>query len=76
MSGAQIVAGLKELYQFHQVCCKQAKTPNDLKRAGVLFADAVGKIGVNTLLAILGVKALRGAKGGAAASGTASTSPA
>ncbi len=66
MSGAQIVSGLKELYQFHQACCKQAKTPNDLRRAGGLFADAVGKIGVNTLLAILGVKALKGAKGGRA----------
>ncbi len=68
MSGAQIVSGLKELYQFQQVCCKQAKTSDDLKRAGGLFANAVGKIGVNALLAVLGVQALKGAKTETAAS--------
>ena len=33
----------------------------------MLFADAVGKIGVNALVSVLGVKALKGAKGGAVA---------
>lgn len=65
---------MKELYQFKQACCGQATTPEDLKRAGTLFADAVGKIGVNALLGLLGVKAAKGLKfkagGGAAVAGT------
>ena len=66
LSGAQIIAGIKELKQFHDLCCKEAKTPADLKNAGKVFADAVGKIGVNTVLAVLGVKGLKGARGAAA----------
>ena len=66
LSGAQIIAGIKELKQFHDLCCKEAKTPADLKDAGKVFADAVGKIGVNTVLAVLGVKGLKGARGAAA----------
>ncbi|HZU30926.1 MAG TPA: hypothetical protein VFB79_07415 [Candidatus Angelobacter sp.] len=63
VAGSEIASGLKGLYDFWHLACKEAKTDADLDRAGQLFADSVAKVGVNTLLAILDAKGLGRLKG-------------
>ncbi|HZU30920.1 MAG TPA: hypothetical protein VFB79_07380, partial [Candidatus Angelobacter sp.] len=63
VAGSEIASGLKGLYDFWHLACKEAKTDADLDRAGQLFADSVAKVGVNTLLAILDAKAIGRLKG-------------
>jgi hypothetical protein len=55
-SGSEIVSGVKALYDCWHIACKEAKTDDDLKRAGAAFADAVVKIGVNGVLLALDAK--------------------
>ena len=68
LSGAQIGRGINSLMDFHRQC-ERAKNEEDLKKAGLIFAEGVAAIGLGALfllLSFLGARA-RGAAGGAAA---------
>lgn len=59
ISGSEIVAGVKALYDCWHIACKEARTEDDLKRAGAAFADGVAKIGINGVLLVLDAKAAK-----------------
>jgi hypothetical protein len=65
VSGAQIGRGINSLIDFYRQC-ERAKNEDDLKKAGVAFADGVAALGIGALfllLSMLGARA-RGAGGG------------
>lgn len=64
IAGGNVLKGLQELKRFHDVCCNEAKTEDDLQAAGKIAADALATIGVNALLAMLPflTKSLKGTK--------------